>query len=87
VLVLTDLTTMLPAIRAKLHPGGRFAFIENGAGGPLLRLARYCTRRPRTYRGVRYFTPTHVDLIRSSLQVESVTCVPLPPVYLICGRR
>lgn len=87
VLVLTDLAAMLPAIREKLRSGGRFAFVENADGGPLLRLARCCTRLPRTYRGVRYFTSAHVAMIRNAMHVDLVSSTRLPPVYLICGRR
>lgn len=44
VLVLTDLAQILPAIDRKLNPGGRIVFIENGAGTPPVRLARYLGR-------------------------------------------
>jgi 2-polyprenyl-3-methyl-5-hydroxy-6-metoxy-1,4-benzoquinol methylase len=40
VLVTTDVPVMLPAIRGKLRPGDRFAFIENAYGGPFRQLLR-----------------------------------------------
>jgi SAM-dependent methyltransferase len=86
VLVTTDLPVMLTAIRGKLRPGGRFAFIENANGGPLRWLLRYCTRPPSLYRGVHYFTPKSVTLIRVHFRVELVKSTALPPVYLICGH-
>ena len=76
---------MLTAIRRKLRPDGRFAFIENANGGPFIWLLRYCTRPPSTYRGVHYLTPTSVNQIRMHFQVELVKSTVLPPVYLICG--
>jgi hypothetical protein len=76
---------MLTAIRRKLRPDGRFAFIENANGGPFIWLLRYCTRPPSTYRGVHYFTPTSVNQIRMHFQAELVKSTVLPPVYLICG--
>ena len=84
-LVLTDLPVMLTAIRQKLRPAGRFAFIENANGGPFSWLLRYCTRLPSTYRGVHYFTPGSVELIRVHFGVELGKSTALPPVYLICG--
>jgi hypothetical protein len=83
--VTTDLPVMLPAIRRKLRPGGRFAFIENAYGGPFRQLLRYWTRPPSSYRGVHYFTPASVNLIRMHFRVELVKSTLLRPVYLICG--
>jgi SAM-dependent methyltransferase len=87
VLVLTDLRKILPAIDRKLKHDGRFVFIENGEGSPLMRFARFCVHPSWDFTRFHYFTGERVDLIRHIFDVQKIKYIHVPPVYLICGRK
>lgn len=86
VLVLTDLSVMLPAIAQKLRPDGRVIFIENGAGNRCVQIARRMLRPRKNYANVSHFTEASVDLIRQHFTLAHLEATAFPPVYLVCGH-
>lgn len=81
------LADFVPKIAAKLKPGGKIVFLENGRGNWLLHSLRALRHRRWDYRHATYFTRKEIDLIGSVFEVNDVKYHRLPPVYLILGRR
>jgi SAM-dependent methyltransferase len=89
VLVLVkDLPRFLSGLSQCLPAGARVVFVENGLGGPLLRLARRVKHRGGwDYTEADYFTTAHVDLVRSLFDIERLIRTRIPPIYLFCGTK
>lgn len=84
--VVPRLEEFLRKIEARLKPGGKVVFLENGRGGRLLHALRALKHRS-WYKKARYFTDRELDLVRTVFQVKTVRRTRLPPVYLIMGYR
>ncbi|MBN1681629.1 MAG: class I SAM-dependent methyltransferase [Anaerolineae bacterium] len=76
---------LLPAIAARLKPGGKIVFVEN-ARGPLwyhaLRVFRY---RSLAYTHMTYFTGREIALVQRHFTITHIARTTLPPVVLIGG--
>lgn len=89
VLVLVkNMPAAVRGLRRLLRDKGRFVFIENGLGGPFLRLARRLKHRGKwDYSQVRFITPKEIELFRSEFNVEHIERSYIPPIYLFCGVK
>ena len=81
------LADFLRQIDAKLKPGGRIVFLENGRGNAVVRALRRVRHRHWDFRRVTYFTPKEVNMISEIFRLQAVRRTELPPVYLILGTR
>lgn len=84
--VVPELEAYLCRLAAKMRPGGRLVFVENGRGNLLLHAARRWRHRQWDHRRVNYFGEEQIGLIRRVFDVEIVAQTAIPPVYLVCGR-
>lgn len=89
VLVLVpDLKGLLISADFLLNVGGRVVFIENGRGGPLLRLVRRFKHRGRwDYSAVSFIAPMQLRMVESVFEIERTERSTIPPIYLLCGRK
>lgn len=76
-------------LHAKLKPGGKIIFLENGRGNRLLHALRAIRHRnaPWNYRRTHYFTRSELALIHDRFSVQSVHRHAVPPIYLILGHK
>jgi SAM-dependent methyltransferase len=84
--VVPELEGFLRKISAKLRPGGRIIFLENGKGG-CLHVLRFLRHRSRELSERRYFSEAEVGLVQSVFGSVVVKRKLFPPVYLFMGRK
>jgi SAM-dependent methyltransferase len=85
--MIPQLADLLHKIAAKLKPGGKIVFLENGRGNWLLHSLRALRHRHWDYRSVTYFTRREIQLIGGIFELDTVRYHRLPPVYLVLGHK
>jgi len=82
-----DLDSYLHVLNNKLAPNGKYLFLENGKGNPLIQLSRSIRHRSWNSSTANFFTEDIVAKIPDSLDVTNVRKIIFPPIYSIAGSK
>ena len=87
--VVPDLQHFLEKISRKLRVNGRVVFLENARGNAAFQALRSLKHRKEQWdcHSANYFADEHVDLVRSTFDIEIMKKTMFPPVYLLLGRK
>lgn len=85
---INDFKPYLEVLDGHLKPEGRFVFIENIKGNPLIYLLRLLKRRSLSFfRRTHYFDNVKIDIVRDVFKVDLLMHSKFPPICLICGQK
>lgn len=83
-----DLDAPLRTLHVACKPAGKCVFIENGRGGPLLRLFRHLKHSGRwDYTRSQYIDEAQLRHINRYFDVSVVARRRVPPIFLLVGTR